>query len=248
MGVSWACRGACLGSVVVAGRRDRHAHQVAMEVDGAHDARHQHGEDLVRARRLREIARDCTRLREIARGSPEALPRLPRECARSREISCEPARLSELGRVEEVHAGVGAKRDVVVLARAVDVFEGLLLWQASEAVPSSDLRSDRGGSSQAQRRRSAGSDEQPAQVRSELKGRSRRRGWPAAGVARAAETAETAGGGGGVVRGGGRRGRRRRPRRRSASPSGFGRSASPRCRRRVQTRTGLARPAHGVVD
>mmetsp|Transcript_17301 Transcript_17301/g.56653 ORF Transcript_17301/g.56653 Transcript_17301/m.56653 type:complete len:330 (-) Transcript_17301:218-1207(-) len=72
-----------------------------MEVDGAHDARHQHGEDLVRARRL------C-----------------------------------ELGRVEEVHAGVGAKRDVVVLARAVDVFEGLLLWQASEAVPSSDLVAD----------------------------------------------------------------------------------------------------------
>mmetsp|Transcript_23071 Transcript_23071/g.73205 ORF Transcript_23071/g.73205 Transcript_23071/m.73205 type:complete len:622 (-) Transcript_23071:18-1883(-) len=86
---------------VVAGRRDRHAHQVAVQVDGAHDARHQHGKDIVRARRL------C-----------------------------------ELGRVEEVDAGVGAKRDVVVFAGAVDVLEGLLLWKASEAVPSRDLVAD----------------------------------------------------------------------------------------------------------
>mmetsp|Transcript_14853 Transcript_14853/g.31498 ORF Transcript_14853/g.31498 Transcript_14853/m.31498 type:complete len:466 (+) Transcript_14853:484-1881(+) len=93
--------GRCLAGTeakVVARRRDGHAHEVAVLVDGPDDGGHEDGEDLGLA-----------------------------------------ALLVDGGGVEQVNARVGAEREVVVLAAAVDAGERLLLQEAGEAVASGNL-------------------------------------------------------------------------------------------------------------
>mmetsp|Transcript_14852 Transcript_14852/g.31492 ORF Transcript_14852/g.31492 Transcript_14852/m.31492 type:complete len:466 (+) Transcript_14852:484-1881(+) len=88
--------GRCLAGTeakVVARRRDGHAHEVAVLVDGPDDGGHEDGEDLGLA-----------------------------------------ALLVDGGGVEQVNARVGAEREVVVLAAAVDALEGLLGQQADKVV------------------------------------------------------------------------------------------------------------------
>ena len=57
-------------------------------------------------------------------------------CARCivRDALCAMRCIVRSAPVEEVDAGVGAEGEVVVLARAVDALEGLLVQQADEAV------------------------------------------------------------------------------------------------------------------